>query len=514
MAKDTYNFLLTNLSVLQDYRAKDLVNGLPVNENTYFYNINGQKFDITGVFTNEAGIKAIMQELKMENDYLDYIYYVKTDSIRNKISYKGKKNDNDYTHEEYFLERIWNYCTSEGIEDPKMPPYELSDNYLPDNPSANEIINLSVTIAKFIINLKENEAKNKTLNIYVEANGGLRDFILVVIAVLRTLKLDGINIKKVMGVNYRSSNETTANEIIEKTDAYKIYDFYSGIDEFINYGRSDIIMQYFNDIPVKTKEINAIKKSINDMSDAFALCRPQQMLSTIKRLKKNIDTYDKKNHDDNYILDYFVLRIKYAYKDVFEQVSDSDIEEVYEYHLLREMIKYCLNHHLIQQALTLYSECIPNALFSEKIFYCPDDEGLQNDFNEFYKSHHYYEKGYVYIQQYIFCNPRNYEGLISYYNNHNSSYQILRKGNKIEDKCYYLDRLISAHYIDTQFYEHKDELKEIMKDYLMIKEARNLSNHASNESGNNQVRKTFKKVGLTIEFINSAINHIDNLINS
>ncbi len=518
--KNTYNFLLTNLSTVHPTVAQSLINNNDLKENKYYYSYNDNELNINGVMTNEPGIKAIMQELKLDDDYLDYIYYVKTESIVNPIFYFDKEAKVSHTysisHEEFFRNRINQYCIAENIEKPAFPNVGWSDNKLTDEPTSQELINLSVRIATFILNLKENEAKDKQLNIYVEGNGGFRDFILVVTAVLRTLKLDNINIKKVMGVNFRTENEQHAKAIVDKSAAYNIFDFYSGIDEFINYGRITKMMGYYMESRIKTNALKNIRQDIYDMSNAFTLCRPEDMLKTIQKLKRHIDIYElKENKTNDLIIDYFVLRIKYAYKDVFDQVTDSD--NVFEYKLLREMINYCLSHNLIQQALTLYSECMPIAFVNERIFYCPSDSKLQNNFNRFLGNNSPYRKEYVYVQQYMLYldyHNINGKGLATLYNHDHPTQPLQRipKGKEIEGKCKYLDKLLSNRYVGSQYLSKKDETIKVLENYLIIKDGRNMSNHANGENQNPEVKRLFKNIKSTVDFINQSLLQIDNLI--
>ena len=99
--------------------------------------------------------------------------------------------------------------------------------------------NFSAIIADKIISLKNSdENKDKEFHLYIEGNGGFRDFVNVATAVLSTLKNENIYIEKVIGVNLGANN---TGVFVDKTNAYQIYDLYSEIDEFINDGRSRII---------------------------------------------------------------------------------------------------------------------------------------------------------------------------------------------------------------------------------------------------------------------------------
>lgn len=472
----------------------------------YKYTLDGRKRILYGVMTNEPAIKYIMELLKADNDELDEIHYMASETVRNKMSYNGKKEAEssflNQTHSKFFQERIKKYCKKNNIKNPEYKEYGINDN-----PNSIELINLSSEIAHNIIKLKKEKAKNKKFNLYIEANGGMRDFVLIVVAVLRTLENENIILQKVIGVNFNPNNASleekdTKNEIIDKTSAFLIYDLYSGIDEFINYGRSNKIKSYFDKSGLElTKSMKRVLDSIEVMSDSFNLCRPNDMLNSTKKLEESINIFKQSNESNNEkIFSYLIMRIENEYQEVFKKLAGEDI---YAYAPLRQMIIYCLDHNLIQQAITLYSELMPHPLYNEKVLFPSLDEEIRKEFDNYMKGETRYPEPYVYIQQYMLVKNK----LVSLYEKNKGQVIIKKKG--IDYKCELLKLMLKDKYVATQY--SPNETIKAMYNYLVIKKARNMSNHAGVKT-EYIIKKYFRDVRATKDFIRNAIKQLDTLL--
>lgn len=505
MKKNTYNIVITNLStvaqaaIAQYFRLEGDINEklLNMNENLYGYD----NIEVRGVMTNEAGIKYIIQKLRNENDSLDSILFIKSDTTAKLMSFK-ENNDikhADITHIEFFKKRLEIYTHELGL---KTPSYLVEDGmHIDDDPSPEALINLSANIANKIIKLKEDIGNDKQINLYIESNGGIRDFMLVVVAIIQSISKNFATVKEVVGVNFIHNN--LSHPIRDKTQAYRVYDLYSGIDEFINYGRSNKISYFFKDLKLKNEE-KVILNSIELMSIAFTLCKPLEMLKATKDLSEAIDKYEELEKRSD-IFNLLVNRIQTEYQHIFDDIRKGDIHD---YSVLKDLIQHCIKHNLIQQALTLYSELMPDIMYNKKIFYPSikkfNEETLEIIFNKYYEktfTRKDQSKGYAYIQNYMLIKKKDVRdgdirrlydmGLINIYNS-----QCKNKSNKLKywEKSENLRILLENNYISTQC-KNYDIAIQIMKDYLNIKEERNKSNHASVSRG-------------TIDDLNSELHRI------
>lgn len=485
--RETYNLILTCLSSLSYNAKNDIINGQQPKLYTYFEN---DKKIADGIMTNEAATKYIFRLLKEKNETVDAIYYVATQKV-SKISELGK------TDVDFFKERMELYCIEEKMV---VPKFLHPSNPMSDEPSGRDLVNLSVEIAEKIREIKETNNVVK-INLYIDANGGFRDFLSIVTAVLRTMDGDKIHIEKVIGVNVDNGNKI--GKYVDKTEAYQIYDLYSGIDEFINYGRSRMIEQYFNESLNKnnsdnlTKEMKNVIDAITEMSNSFVLCRPLLMLKKTVELKSAIDDYDDST-DKTEVFTFIVAKIKGVYETIFKSIEQGNI---YDYSTIKEIMSYCINKNLIQQVLTIYSECMPDILYKYKIIY--PGKRVKKGYDQYYNylndksmDGYPYSKEYTFIQQFLNAfnlkeikgEDRNEllitKGILGQYvdfvkNNNRKTGKRERsyfeKGN-VEHQRSYLKGMYLNDFLYSDY--DKDKVIEIIIKYGEIKSLRNLSNHA------------------------------------
>lgn len=562
--KKTYNVVLTNLSLVAAKPIKDYHNNMgecsindnlsSLKENNYIYKEeNSEKEqEVKGILTNEAGIRFVMQCLKAENDCLDAVYYVASSSAQKNMSYYNDRKERievNITHTQFFKERMNLYCEYNKIDLPEFLEMEIEDD-----PGAKSLIDLSAKIANTIIDLKENKAKDKDLNLYIESNGGFRDFMLIVVAIVQSISKDIANVKSIIGVNYKvGENEKYKHPIRNKTQAYQVYDLYSGIDEFLNYGRSDKIQNFFNpeksgiDV-TKYPDMQYVLNSINYMSDAFSLCRPIQMLDAIKELKKSIEVYELSS-DKFQIFTLLTNRIKKEYGEIFNLLSkdENNIQKkgediIRSYEFLEQLIRYCISHNLVQQALTLYSERIPDIIYSKKILYpstatkqykikrydkeIVKEVVLNEDFKKYINlKGGPYSESYMFIQQYIF-NPnsnkkgkKHMNGLLWMYNTTHSK-KIYP--NDTNGKCEALKELLKDGYVSTNvsivdnngsFNEKEvEKVVNVIRNYLEIKNERNMSNHATIHKNKDYSRTDNLEDQKVLEMIKKGLNDLNELL--
>lgn len=495
MQKPTYNLILTCLSKIPGPVIKDVVSN-SIKEINYSDEEGLIKF--TGIMTNEASVKYLMQKLKKKYDHLDAIYYIASEIVSQEATFinKEEKFSLKQSHAKFFEERIYQYCEEEESE-----PIDFKglENPISNNPDANELINLSAKIANDIIELKD-EHKDKEFHLFIDANGGFRDFVTVVVAILRTLKDEDIEIDQIIGTNLSGSE----GSVIDKTAAFQIYDLYSGIYEFINYGRSKTIETYFNECNIEqTSAMEEVISSINQMSDAFTLCRPSKMLRMTKNLKKTLDNY-KKEENTSEVFDFLCRKINKEYQYIFASFESGSVED---FQTIRQMILYCLKHKLLQQALTIYSELIPDILYDQIIY--PSNE-IRQHFETSYNNQKKkpYSKGYTFIQQYMMIksskNDRNLKLLDIYIDKTNDDdFQT----KTIEGKKKTFKKLLNKNFINSKYRE--EEIINIMYNYWIIKDERNYSNHADKKD-NSSVN--FNNVEKASDFMIKAINQIKDLL--
>ena len=77
--------------------------------------------------------------------------------------------------------------------------------------------------------------------LYIDPHGGFREVSLVAEAVISLLKVEGIEVAGIYGIEHGQGKE---NKIVDGSAGFHIFDFVSGINEFINYGRANSLESF------------------------------------------------------------------------------------------------------------------------------------------------------------------------------------------------------------------------------------------------------------------------------
>lgn len=201
-------------------------------------------------------------------------------------------------------------------------------------------------ISKTINYIRENWDENHKL--WINTQGGFRNISLVINAVISLLKLDNIEPSGVYYVNY--TREKEVQDIEEQSGTYKIFQFVSGIQEFIRYGRADQLEEYYYDrgetIPGEITEMRKIAEAIQ-MCDMPGF---EEHLLKLREQEKNGTTGQEK------LLKIFWKQIREDYGVLLEE-SYSGLD----------VVEWLYRKKFYQQAITYVESRIPKEWVEVKI---------------------------------------------------------------------------------------------------------------------------------------------------
>ncbi len=400
-----YNILINNLSLINVQK-----------ENTYKLGVNEVRDlpeddkSFTGIYTNEPITHALIREYADENieenkeEKLDLIYSIVTDKVlsdmdKPKDDYERKKNlvkkysdidwdlANNLTHYDLYQKMVLKITKEEYVlEDDheeiikdKTPDFDYVQ--IPNIPEAADIYAAVVEMANKIIKIY-NEKDNQC-RLYFDYTGGDRSTSTILIALTKMLEERGIQVDHIWAVNYGEGNPV--NEIHEKIAVNYIFDFISGLQEFKNYGRANILNKFFDESSIQlSASATEVRDKISSLADVLQLCRSTYMGKSIGDLVNAVKGYINdapENKTD--LFDYLIGDIEHNYADLW---SPGD-------RTILNIIKWCLDKNLIQQAITMYAELLPEVLVKEKIIWFSNvnwvamlPEGEKNQPNQRYYS--------------------------------------------------------------------------------------------------------------------------------
>lgn len=364
--KKEKNVLLLAMSILNDSN---------LNVSNYVYN-EGIRVDGPYVSQLEPVPKVLAELLAKDKKKIDYIYVLNTpetsnnEKDTNSLSHIEKK----YTAFEYFKERCSAFVKPENIID--IP---LEEQHKEETPSEKRG---GLADLKALMNQKEKDergdktdveqalevftrymltllAADNKVNMYVDIHGGLRDTFTVIDAVLMLIKeIKNVELKNIFTVARKDQKKNYVVKSVD--DKFAIFDFVTGMREFLSFGRSNGLVNFNNTIgkPANRELVTAI----NNISDSIVLDRMNNFESQLLDLNKLVTS-----KENNY--GYFEI-VKELIKDNYKVNIDNksiDLLTSEGSQNFPAQLQWCVDKNLLQQALVLIEAKSAAVLYNEEI---------------------------------------------------------------------------------------------------------------------------------------------------
>lgn len=320
------NVILTNLSILSNM-AKLFVYKSDIGE-------------ISGKQTNEAPIKYLISYLNKNAKSVGRILTVATKEA--KESY-----DN-------ICKVLKEYGKEKNIAIPEPEMIETTEN----------------TIAETI-----QEISNKISTddeVYIDTTGGFRNSSYLLMGAVRVLEYSDIKVKKAVYSNYQKER------IEDITDLYRMFDLINATNTFTSVGNSYELEEYFKDTDNAT--VKSTIEAMNKFSDEITLCRTSKLNDVIKELNNCLEELSGVQSDSKDIILFKSLSeaIRSKFNIHGERISYPDV------------VEWCVHNRLIQQAVTIYVEKMPEYFYNKKLYTVSDSikkqvENKKSTFDYYYE---------------------------------------------------------------------------------------------------------------------------------
>lgn len=324
--KSNVNILLTALSTFAG--NKEL-------SKTVFVAPDGS--EVIGRYQMDPVPKWLGKTLQEKGDSLDKIILLctkkTTDTVEELKTPEGKYND--ISPKAYYIRQIAEYFgrSIEDVENNMIVEISIDQN----SPAAG--------ISEAVTKIREC-SKGKESSIYIDPHGGFRSIQLVTIAITSLLEEENIAIKDIYDVRYDKQSEDGKCHILKNDETVKIFQFVSGIHEFLNYGRIDSLKNYIGD---SDEEPNRLLQAISKVSEGIIMCNMSAFEAGLKELRRYFSSVSNGNEDE--YLKLFTKNIKLDYGPLLRK-NVSTLEKV----------KWCLRKGFYQQAVTLIESGISEDL--------------------------------------------------------------------------------------------------------------------------------------------------------
>lgn len=294
--------------------------------------------------TNEAPVCALLCSAHKKSDTVARIVYLKSDACGEYTLVDSAGST--CTTENVFQRAVEKFCTNESIPLPVFIPISYDPAHSQDS------IDLLI----------KQTAGNVVVDI--DTTGGLRDAVNLITLAIQTIRLrdngptaQGVHLGDIVYANIHSKVIEAQNE------QYGLIELVNAIDSFTRYGRSQQVKDFFSD----KQQSGPLKKLLEEMSgfsDNLLLCRADAIDANVTRIHRAFDTLLQES-TDNYIdtgellFRHLIPSIKAGFIQPVQAAGGFNRNRALQYVAI---IRWCLEHRMLQQALALYCEKVPFCL--------------------------------------------------------------------------------------------------------------------------------------------------------
>lgn len=280
--------------------------------------------------TNESAVRYLIKN----GVNLSKIFILASKGVRQNISGYGE----EITHLEYFRRRMGKFLDVENCITP-----ETIFNYDEDGKGADNLKGVAEMAQRI-----QNYSAGKNVCLYADLTGGMRHVIMTMLNVIRLLEYSGVKIGQLLYANYSGKIE-----VEEVKNIYDLFQLISGVEEFINFGSVEALKKYYAANSVQSDSLKNLIKAMENFAESIKLCRYGQFKDAIKNLHDALNDYsfDADNLND-ILMARLIDKIREKYSPLVATRGENDIK----------IIRWCIENGYLQQALTLYTERVPEYL--------------------------------------------------------------------------------------------------------------------------------------------------------
>ena len=346
--------------------------------NEYIYEINGKDETLSGYMTNEAPTKAVIKKLSMQGEYLDKVVMLCTNMVlEGTVQHKSKDlikkmNLERYTEEEVEqlelhketnkeLYKLEKYKHIDFYQE-KVNQYAKSlDSYYEKNPIEYVTVTMPNVAKDYELTESSLEAANQVtlskdkVRLYIDFNGGPRTVPFMLLAVSNLMKLRDVEIQEITTMKY----EKPKTRIQNMKPVFESFDLVTGINEYIRYGYINGLKQYFKDS--ESGKIKSILRSMEEFANSLQLCRTEDIMKKRGDLWDSFEKY-KEEYSEKADLPTYEQLFLYVISDIMggcKEILNGELPDI---------IKWCVERGFVQQALTFCSEEMPRYFWDKGIY--------------------------------------------------------------------------------------------------------------------------------------------------
>lgn len=320
--------------------------------------------EVDCVQTNESAVRFLQAKLTKQGESIDKIYIIASKGVKKETDFFYNGKEMRVSHVELFKKRLEDTI---GIQKDQYEPI----NYDEDKPVDTNMKELLALADQ----LREKDGYQDNAKIHFDMTGGMRTAIQMMTSLLYLLKHSKVNVGDVLYSDF------TKNTVDDMTELFDINTLVAGIEEFTNYGSTRSLHDYFKghgqDGDVMSDSCRELLDAMNEFSMAVGLCIPYKMVKAVKVLQEKITVFQQSSVSSvkESTFKYMLKTIETEYATLLQSVGNDG-------KLKLSILRWCIEKELLQQALTLSTEWLPEILFDEKIYYHNNLKKISNELSD------------------------------------------------------------------------------------------------------------------------------------
>lgn len=315
--------------------------------------------------TNESAVRHL---LLADDDgskiTLDKIFLFATKKVQEPIKIVQPSPDiaPGVTHLAYFKERVQGVIPSLKEDFFEIVPY---DEDQPISSTRRFVLEMAERIMAYA---EAKKAQGDTVALHADLTGGPRHAVMLMLAVMRLLQYNGIEIGKTMYSDFFKKVVEEANDI------YSLFDLIAGADEFAQFGSVSAILRYFGydkkilaRPPHISERLHRLLLAMHGFAEEIKVCHYGAFAHAVEELSKALKAFrEGREADGADINEGMIAQLRFRVEEEYREILGEKIDDV-------KLLRWCVNHGYWQQALTLFTERVPEILKAHKAVEISDD---------------------------------------------------------------------------------------------------------------------------------------------
>lgn len=309
--------------------------------------------------TNEAPITCLM-DLAVRDDAtapITTIVYLRSSRCGDPI-----EDLSGLTTEEYFLRYVEACATSKA---PAIPIPTCRPIPFEPNDDMSEALRL-------LIDEIEHANDGQGVTVDIDTTGGPRDAMTLVALAVQVIKMGGEHggANVTLGRIVYSSRFEGKNEILGQNETYDIVDLVNAIDTFLSHGKAEPLYEFFDGRHRSCSgKLRDAVGSMRLFSDALALCRANDAYEQIPRIRASLQELANgigggEDVELSHSEQLFRALVPTMQRGIFAPGAGNGADDII------SVIRWCVERGMLQQALALYEEKIPDYMGVRGILPC------------------------------------------------------------------------------------------------------------------------------------------------